>query len=195
MKRGESEMSDDRTRVITKKKANTDDVTDLIDTKENKGQAQSKSNSSSTDDVTRFYHPGRKPVAGAAAQVAASPSSQIGMSDNPVVGWVVVINGPGKGSFRPLGYGMNTIGRGDGDRVSLGFGDEEISRHNHAVLTYDPRGRRFYIQHGDAVNLTYVNGQPVLQPVELKGTEEITLGQTSLRFVAFCGQDFDWQET
>jgi len=114
------------------------------------------------------------------------------MSD-PVVGWLVIVNGPGKGNALQLGYGMNSIGRGKTERVCLDFGDEDISRTQHALVTYDPRGRKFYVQHGGGQNLTYLGEQPLLVPDELLGNEEISLGQTTLRFVPLCGEDFDWQ--
>jgi pSer/pThr/pTyr-binding forkhead associated (FHA) protein len=113
---------------------------------------------------------------------------------NPVVGWVVIIAGPGRGRALTLGYGMNSIARGSQSRVRLDFGDKQISRDDHALISYDPRGRRFYLQHGGGTNLTYLNEQPVLTPTELRGGEVILLGQTQLRFVPFCGAAFDWQD-
>ncbi|MCG5539349.1 FHA domain-containing protein [Halorhodospira sp. 9622] len=154
---------------------------------------------SGTDDKTRLHRPKKKDAAGHGAD-GQSPNDQTAagdpnaLHDDPVVGWLVVERGPGRGTARELGYGMNSIGRAKDERVSVDFGDHEISRHNHAVVTYDPRGRRFYVQHGDAKNLTYVNDSPVLQPVELAGGEQIALGDTVLRFVALCGPDFDWQD-
>lgn len=114
--------------------------------------------------------------------------------NDPVVGWLVVVFGPGRGNALPLGYGLNGIGRGPRARVRLDYGDLEISRDQHAVISYDPKGRRFYLQHGGGTNLTYLNQQPVLLPSELKGDEIIVLGQTRLRFVPFCGANFDWQD-
>ena len=115
--------------------------------------------------------------------------------DDPVVGWLVVIEGPGKGRAVPLGYGSNSIGRGATDRVKLDFGDDQISRSGHAVVTYDPRGRKFYVQHGGGTNLTYLGDQPVLAPAELPVLSHISIGDTVLRFVPLCGADFDWQDT
>lgn len=43
---------------------------------------------------------------------------------------------------------MNSIGRASDERVALDFDDELISRKGHAIVTYDPKGRKFYIQHG-----------------------------------------------
>lgn len=115
--------------------------------------------------------------------------------DDPVVGWLVVVEGPGKGRAVPLGYGSNSIGRGATDRIKLDFGDDQISRSGHAVVTYDPRGRQFYVQHGGGTNLTYLGDQPVLAPTGLPALSHISIGQTVLRFVPLCGAEFDWQDT
>ena len=114
--------------------------------------------------------------------------------EDPVVGWVVVVDGPGQGASLTLGYGMNSIGRAPSERICLDFGDTQISRTNHAALTYDPRGKKYFVAHGGGKNLTYLGDEPVLMPVELKGGEEIMIGDTKLRFVPFCGADFDWRD-
>ncbi|HYI70370.1 MAG TPA: FHA domain-containing protein [Skermanella sp.] len=115
------------------------------------------------------------------------------MSD-PVVGWLVVTFGPGRGASLNLGYGRNSIGRDAGERVCLNFGDDQISRSGHANIAFDPRSRRFYLQSGTGANLTYIEGrdEPVLTPVLLRGGEVLLLGGTQLKFVPFCGPDFDW---
>ena len=118
-----------------------------------------------------------------------------GGMDDPVVGWLVVVEGPGKGRAVQLGYGSNSIGRGETDRIKLSFGDDQISRNSHAVVTYDPRGRKFYVQHGGGTNLTYLGNQPVLAPTELPALSHIGIGNTILRFVPLCGAKFDWQDT
>jgi hypothetical protein len=129
---------------------------------------------------------------------SVSPATDQGDSkepmQDPVVGWLVIIDGPGQGRSVTLGYGRNSVGRGSGARVRLDFGDREISRDDQAVITYDLRGRHFYLQHGGGTNLTYLNDQPVLMPVEIKGGEVILIGHTRLRFVPFCGEHFDWQD-
>ncbi|MCX6966660.1 MAG: FHA domain-containing protein [Verrucomicrobia bacterium] len=113
---------------------------------------------------------------------------------DPLVGWLVVIAGPGQGNFARLGHGMNSIGRAEGQRCRLDFGDTEISRKVHATITYDPRGRKFYLMHGGGQNLTYLGETPVLQPALLTGGELISLGKTSLKFIPLCGPDFDWSQ-
>jgi hypothetical protein len=139
------------------------------------------------DDKTRLVRPSSRNSAGE----AVAPSDDL--PEGPVVGWLGVVEGPGRGKSVTLGYGMNTIGRESGNRVSLAFGDTQISRNKHATLTYDPRGRKFFIQHGDSTNLTYVGEQPVLSPVLLNSGDLIRLGDTTvLKFIPLCGDDFNW---
>ena len=48
---------------------------------------------------------------------------------------------------------MNSVGRDASQRVSLSFGDDSISREEHAFITYDEEQRCFYLQHGGKSNL------------------------------------------
>lgn len=123
---------------------------------------------------------------------AAAPPTPLG---GPVVGWLAVVKGPGRGNFVPLGYGRNSIGRAPSERASINFGDNNISRVRHSVITYDPRGRKFYLGHGDSDNLTYLGDRPVLSAEELPPLAHIGIGETVLRFVPLCGDEFDWQDS
>ena len=78
------------------------------------------------------------------------------------------MKGPGRGAFRPVYVGMNSVGRDPSQRVSLSFGDESISREEHAFITYDEEQRCFYLQHGGKSNLVRLGADPVLTPTELK---------------------------
>ena len=138
---------------------------------------------------TRILSPGRRRAAAAEGRAAQADP----MADPPV-GWLVVVRGPGKGNALALGNGMNAIGRGASSRVRLDFGDDNISRANHARLAYDPRERRWLLSHGDGSNLTYLNGELVMSSVEIESGAEIQIGETSLRFQAFCSKEFDWPD-
>ena len=138
---------------------------------------------------TRIISPRRRP-AGATEDRAPATDP---MADPPV-GWLVVVRGPGKGSVLTLGNGMNAIGRGTSARVRLDFGDANVSRANHARVAYDPRERRWLLSHGDGANLTYLNGEVVMAPAPIESGAEIQIGETTLRFQAFCSQEFDWPD-
>jgi hypothetical protein len=117
-----------------------------------------------------------------------------GVELDPVAGWVVVVRGPGRGNFCPVYVGMNSVGREAGQRVSLSFGDESISREEHAFITYDEEQRCFYLQHGGKSNLVRLGNHPVLSPTELKPNDMIRIGRTTLLFVPFCGPEFSWTD-
>ena len=56
---------------------------------------------------------------------------------DPVVGWLVVVGGPGIGSYRPIFEGNNTLGRSPSNRIPIDFGDDAISSDEQAYIRYD----------------------------------------------------------
>ena len=162
-------------------------------------RGENKQQGKPADPKTRIYRPGRTPL-GKATQPASSTTAattnapQPTAMEDPPVGWLVVIRGPGQGNFVALGHGANSMGRDASERLPLNFGDEMISRKGHAIITYDPRGKKFYISHGGGTNLTYINDQPVLAPQELQPNTNIVISNTTLRFVPLCGAQFDWDQ-
>ena len=117
-----------------------------------------------------------------------------GLEADPVAGWVVVIKGLGRGDFRPIYAGMNSVGRDASQRISLNFGDESISREEHAFITYDEEQRRFYLQHGGKPNIIRLGSTPVLTPMEIQPYDLIRIGRTTLRFIPCCGANFSWSD-
>lgn len=114
---------------------------------------------------------------------------------DPVVGWLVVIGGPGLGAFRPVFEGNNTVGRSSHQRIPVDFGDETISSEEQAYIRYDSVDRRFLLVPNLAkTNIVAVNDTKPTTAVELAPMDVITMGHTQLVFVPFCGQDFDWAE-
>jgi len=112
----------------------------------------------------------------------------------PVVGWLVVIEGEGYGRDLRVVYGMNKIGRDSSNEIVIDFGDETISRENHAILIYDYQNNLFFFQHGGGQNLSYLNNQVVLQPAQLKSGDIIGVGKTKLKFIPLCDDSFKWDK-
>ncbi|MFV0295937.1 MAG: FHA domain-containing protein [Hyphomicrobiaceae bacterium] len=114
---------------------------------------------------------------------------------NPVVGWLVVLAGPGKGNFRAIYSGSNTIGRSRSQRIAIDFGDDAISSENQAFLVYEGRKRQYQlVPNLERPNLVHVNDTAVLSNVELKPHDRLTIGSTTLLFVPLCGPAFDWSD-
>ncbi|MEG0587679.1 MAG: FHA domain-containing protein, partial [Akkermansia sp.] len=116
-------------------------------------------------------------------------SDEIGL----IVGWIVAITGPMKGSSFSLGVGQNQIGRDQGNRVCLSL-DPGVSRKGHIVITYDPRRTRFSARPGaDGSGITDLNDELLELPTPLKLGDTLKLSDdTTLRFIPFCDNDFSW---
>ncbi len=106
-------------------------------------------------------------------------------------GWLVVVEGPGVGNWFALERGVSHIGRGDGETVQLGFGDEAVAPARHVALAYDETRHSFVLDcgAGAAVRLNSVTAGP---RATLRDGDVISLGGTSLRLVAICSQNFHW---
>ncbi len=114
---------------------------------------------------------------------------------DPVVGWLVVVGGPGLGNFRPIFEGNNTVGRDPSQRVAIDFGDDAISSKEQAYIRYDSDERSFlFVPNLSKTNIVSVNDKRPTGAVSLHSMDVITIGRTQLVFVPFCGQDFDWSE-
>lgn len=122
---------------------------------------------------------------------AAAPAKQ---SKFPV-GWIVVADGPGRGESFALFAGMSQIGRGEDQQVQLDFGDNSISRTNHAAIVYDPENAEFTLGHGGKSNIVRLNDKPLISNETLKTGDVMRIGETVLRFVALCNEEFSWSES
>ena len=109
----------------------------------------------------------------------------------PLVGWLVGLNGDVYGEGFPLYAGRNFIGRDISMDVML-RGDNSVSRDRHAIVIYDPVGRQFLIQPGESKALFYMNGELVIDTKTMLDGCILMIGKTKLKFVAFCGADFSW---
>ena len=118
-----------------------------------------------------------------------------GFEQDPVVGWLVVVGGPGIGSFRPIYEGNNAVGRAASQRIPIDFGDNTISSEEQAYIRYDSIDRSFlFVPNLAKTNVVAVNNKKPTGAIKLELMDVITMGRTQLAFVPFCGEDFDWSE-
>jgi hypothetical protein len=117
------------------------------------------------------------------------------VSNEPILlsGWLAVISEQGRGSSYTLTFGMNTIGRSEGNHVSIMNGDASISREKHALIIYDYENNIFFIKHGEGQYLSYVNGEVLLDTKQLQANDKIKIGATELIFIPLCSDKFDWK--
>lgn len=112
---------------------------------------------------------------------------------DPVVGWLVCIEGPDKGKDYRLYNKINVIGRSQENDVVLDK-EQTVSQRNHARLAYDAKHNNFQIIPGDGSNVIYVNDEPLYVPHLLSAYDVIEFGDTKLMFVPFCAPQFQWNQ-
>ncbi len=112
---------------------------------------------------------------------------------DPVVGWLVCVGGKHFGESFVIAAGKNSIGRSEDNRIVLNK-DNQVSRAKHALITYEPRKRNFYLQPGDSSGLTYLNDEYIEESKKLAARDVIELGSSKFIFVPLCGEAFSWEE-
>ena len=113
------------------------------------------------------------------------------MGIDPVVGWLVCKNGVEKGKDYRIHAENNYIGRSETMDICI-YGDETITRENHAIVTYDNIKGEFFFTPGMGRSIIRINGNVVLAPTKLNAFDEIEMGITKFVFVPLCGPDFTW---
>lgn len=101
-------------------------------------------------------------------------------------GWLVAVEGPHMGKAWMLTQ-FNFIGR----KQTIPIYDDTTPEGIAATIMYAPDQRKFLVS-GSDIALLYVNGQSVTGRQELQPNSHLKLGETVVRFVPLCGNDFAW---
>jgi hypothetical protein len=133
--------------------------------------------------------PGAGAKPGATRRLGQDAAS-VGKAD-PVVGWLVCLEGPDRGRDFRLHSEKNFIGRSSNMDVAI-EGDDTVSREKHGVIIFDPKKLAFWVLPGDASGLVYVNGEIVHSPTQINADDKLEIGQSKLVLVPFCGPKFNW---
>lgn len=116
------------------------------------------------------------------ANMDALSTQVITDKSNIKVAGLKVVDGPGKGQERPVFSGTNQVGRSAENRIPLDFGDNTISRQQHAVISFDSGSQEFRIFDGGKQNPVFVNGERLSGDRALNDGDTVKIGLTTLRF-------------
>ncbi len=147
------------------------------------------------DEKTMAFNQAASP-ASTPAQPVASENRTIGMfrkklGIEPVVGWLICVEGADRGRDYRIISEKNFIGRSEKMDISIA-GDETISRDGHAIISYNPKKNLFRIYPGESRGIVYLNDDEVIGATELNAYDVIEIGQSKLLFIPFCGEKFQW---
>ncbi|MCI6027980.1 MAG: FHA domain-containing protein [Clostridiales bacterium] len=109
---------------------------------------------------------------------------------DPIVGWLVCIEGPERGRDYRLRSEKNWIGRSMRMAVSIPD-DKSIENENHALIVYDPKANEFSMVLGRSAQ-TYLNGTQLSDCAALNDGDTIKLGKSVFHFIAYCKEDRRW---
>ena len=107
----------------------------------------------------------------------------------PTMGWLVIIDGPGRGASFPIFRPVTTIGRGGNQDIRLDFGDLFVSRSAHATILLDRARGKIGVRCGGRTNPVLLNGQVLTGTRLLRHKSCIMVGQTTFRFISVEGVD------
>ena len=122
---------------------------------------------------------------------ATHPVFEEKMSFDPVVGWLVCIEGFDKGHDYRVRAKTNSIGRSELMDICI-KGDSTISANKHAKLDYDIKNNAFYLLTAESTNTIYLNDAPVYTATQLHAYDYIQFGTSKFMFVPFCNDKFKW---
>ncbi len=109
---------------------------------------------------------------------------------DPVVGWLVCVEGKEKGRDYRLHAGRNSIGRALDMDIALPD-DPAVSREEHCSLVFEPQKTIFALVRGRG-EVLLLNGEPLGDSVCLQGGERLTIGAGVFVFVPFCREGLVW---
>ena len=148
--------------------------------------------------------PKRRPPAPEPSPASSPPVQEVGstvrvvrnkqgeeLDFDPVVGWLVCVEGPDRGRDYRIRSQKNWIGRSPQMQIQI-QGDATIHGQKHAFVSFNPRYATFTFGCGDGTSLVYLNDEEIHQPTRLTAYDIIELGKTRLMFVPLCGENFDW---
>ena len=156
-----------------------------------------KNESRAADDLEKPVSPLQSAVKNTASTLPSPLPKTVAYYDFddaiPPVGWLVCVKGTYIGHAFECRTGRNRIGRNPDLDISL-TEDKSISREPHAILIYEPKERKFFIQAGSSDGLVYHNGSLLFGHQELSLYDRISLGKAEFIFLPLCGNQFTWDD-
>lgn len=112
--------------------------------------------------------------------------------NNYIAGWLVCAEGSEKGRDYRLYFGFNRIGSSAGSDICIS-GDSGVAPSHHCSVVYDDRSNKFYIVPGKN-SFTYLNDKLLEKASELKVNDRISISNTKLDFIPYCGGNIKWDQ-
>jgi pSer/pThr/pTyr-binding forkhead associated (FHA) protein len=101
---------------------------------------------------------------------------------------LIVLNGPQKDDYYPLGHRTNVIGRSESLMIQIL--DEQVSR-KHLQITYNKDKNSYHALDMSSRHGVYINGNKISGETPLTDGDKITIGNTTIWFTISDFHDRD----
>jgi len=112
-------------------------------------------------------------------------------NQDPVVGWLVCVQGKEKGRDYRIHAGRNFVGRHYKEDISLPD-DERVAGNNHCSIVYEPRSNTFLLVKGEG-DYTCINGERLDIQQIVHEDDYIEIGSSLFVFIPFCKGERTWE--
>jgi pSer/pThr/pTyr-binding forkhead associated (FHA) protein len=102
---------------------------------------------------------------------------------------IIVVSGPQKGDYYPLGKRTNVIGRAETNPIQIL--DERASR-KHVQIYFNEDKQRYYALDMKSTHGVFINGSKIKDETVLANDDQIRIGETTLFFTV---KDFPDRES
>lgn len=109
---------------------------------------------------------------------------------NMVVGWLIGMDGVNKGQSYTVRMGRNFIGRSKNSDMCI-LDNPKITYEKHAIMTYDVRTDKLFIQPGETRELMYLNEELMLNAALVKHEDIIEMADEKFLYVEFRSDKLD----
>ncbi len=136
-----------------------------------------------------------KPATNEAVNFPDVPANATGVArPRYPVGWLVVVEGQGTGTWFPLEPGVSSLGWSAERTIQLPDPVTSDMGSASAAVSYDKDSNTFAVKTlgGEAVRL---NGLELKGPARLRDGDVFSFGGLAIRLVCLCGGNFRWSDT
>ena len=92
---------------------------------------------------------------------------------------IIIMSGPKKGDYYPLGHRTNVIGRDEALLIQIL--DEHVSR-KHMQIRFDKDKGKYFALDMKSKHGVFINGSRIVSETALADNDQINIGQTDLLF-------------
>ena len=116
----------------------------------------------------------------------------VSQSIDAVCGWLICVNGAGRGMYYRILKEKNLISDEKNNFVTVHY-DFTRSEGVSSMILFDDIANDFWLLNCCGHNIVRINGRLLLNATKLNKDDILIIGKTKFVFLPFCGESFQWK--